>query len=302
MHALVLTTRAADNRYGDTPSTYSFPRMYLRFFEPLNGGNEIVAVLFEPRHGGGRQSYFGWVTMRDAPRPDPREEGLWQVSYADGIQMFPRLVPRVGDQAFEASLRELPLRQHGLFMQNRSVRPIGSDDLIRIFEHAGVIPPDWSAPEEDATSLRRRHERMVHSVVRDAGFQKRVLATYDYRCAVSGLGYVNPSKFARGGLVEAAHIRPVGGEHAGHDDVTNGIALTPSLHGLFDAGMFTLRYEGGVLLVRTSPLLHDVRLNAPEMGTCLRLENDMPVRLPESTASWPARSSLEYHARRIFRP
>lgn len=57
MRDRVLTTRPEDNRSGDTPTTYAFPNRYRALFQPLDQGQEIMAVLYEPRRGQGRQSY-----------------------------------------------------------------------------------------------------------------------------------------------------------------------------------------------------------------------------------------------------
>ena len=57
-----------------------------------------------------------------------------------------------------------------------------------------------------------------------------MLDAYDYRCAVIGCQL---------NLVDAAHIIPVS-EEQGNDSITNGIALSPTVHRAFDNGLIFL--------------------------------------------------------------
>lgn len=99
MRYLVLTTRPEDNRYGDTPTTYTFPNRYRAFFQPLDGGEEIMAVLYEPRRGQGRQSYVAWTTIRQPAVPDPDDPQLWQVRYEQDVRPFRVWSPRQSTDA-----------------------------------------------------------------------------------------------------------------------------------------------------------------------------------------------------------
>jgi hypothetical protein len=81
--------------------------------------------------------------------------------------------------------------------------------------------------------------------------------------------------------------------------VANGLALTPSVHRLFDKGLFTLAYRGNDLVVRASPQLR------PEMvrgrrGFELRVETGMVLSLPAPPQERPAMEALEYHQSQVF--
>lgn len=72
-------------------------------------------------------------------------------------------------------------------------------------------------------------------------FRKNVLKNYNYKCAISG----KPIIIERGYLdklyvLEAAHIIPY--SEGGSFAETNGIALTPELHKLFDLNLFCFKY------------------------------------------------------------
>jgi len=67
-------------------------------------------------------------------------------------------------------------------------------------------------------------------LTRDAAFKQRIFFAYGNRCAVTRVQLR---------LVEAAHILPVGAPGSS-DQVQNGIALSPTYHRAFDAGLIYL--------------------------------------------------------------
>ncbi|MGH9727849.1 MAG: HNH endonuclease [Candidatus Acidiferrales bacterium] len=95
--------------------------------------------------------------------------------------------------------------------------------------HAQPAPRDIEAlPVE-----RQRVISEVSRLSRAAGFRRRVLFAYGNRCAVTRIQLR---------LVEAAHILPVGAPGS-IDHVRNGIALSPTYHRAFDAGLIYLDDE-----------------------------------------------------------
>lgn len=86
----------------------------------------------------------------------------------------------------------------------------------------------------------------------------------------------------------------------GPDDITNGLALTPTLHKLFDEGLFTLAYDGGALRVRISPRLDDAMIRSPDGSFSMPLRTGLLVRTPGDAALAPHRDALRYHEQHIF--
>src|SRR3546814_8640178 len=82
-------------------------------------------------------------------------------------------------------------------------------------------------------------------LVRDRLFRRRVVEAYDARCSVTGLKLINGGGRAE---VEAAHIRPV--DRGGPDIVTNGIALSGTVHWMFDRGLIGLNDDLEILVSR----------------------------------------------------
>jgi putative restriction endonuclease len=93
--------------------------------------------------------------------------------------------------------------------------------------------------------IRDRSTLSVSRIVRDRIFRRIVLRAYSERCAVSGLKLINGSGRAE---VAAAHIRPV--ESNGPDIVSNGIALSGTVHWMFDRGLLSLSDDLQILISR----------------------------------------------------
>jgi putative restriction endonuclease len=88
-------------------------------------------------------------------------------------------------------------------------------------------------PGQEVETLSTERQRVITEVSRlsrEAGFRQRVLFAYGNRCAVTRVQLR---------LVDAAHILPVGAPGSA-DHVRNGIALSPTFHRAFDAGLIYL--------------------------------------------------------------
>lgn len=310
MRALILESFVGSS-YADSPDSYEFPPKYLHHFDPLATGESMVAIIYEPRgdRGDGRLAYVGWTLLRDPPTPSGRRnrqgQTLYRVRYADRYREFDRIVPReaIGTPV-ETWLRALERgRPRNVATVGRAVRPLLAEDLRLIMTLGfpnGVERPDieWAADHQVAESItaEERARRLVTAISREARFRDEVLDAYEHRCSLSGLA-VSPSPSHAYGLLDAAHIRPVGS--MGADHITNGLALTPTLHRLFDKGLFTLAYRGSSLEVRTSPRLSTEMIRGNE-GFELRLVGGIAAALPHDTSSRPSKEALEYHHDEVF--
>jgi putative restriction endonuclease len=91
--------------------------------------------------------------------------------------------------------------------------------------------------------------------------------------------------------VEGAHIRPVAAPHKGPDSIRNGIALSRTLHWLFDHGCVTVDDDMSILTARSRfPDKLKSMLNA-----------DGKVLLPRVRENRPHRQFLKYHRDVIFK-
>jgi hypothetical protein len=83
--------------------------------------------------------------------------------------------------------------------------------------------------------------------------------------------------------------------------VSNGLALTPTLHRLFDEGLFTIGESSAGLTVITSPHLEPTMISSADGTFALPLTNGLAVRQATLTDDRPNLSQLRFHQREIFR-
>ena len=285
MYCVVLNSHVG-SEYDDSPAGYEFPTRYLGVLEPLDRGEPIFAVIYEPRgrDGTGRMGYVGWATITGRPRQTGRSnragQKLWSIDYVGGYRDFLNVVPRkINDRPIESFLSGPSPAQVGNAIR---ALPESEASLIITLGLGTERTPELVYPEIGHQPMgvaeRPRVERLIATIERDARFRQTVMDAYDYQCAVSGFAAegVRPGRITR--LLEAAHVRPVADQ--GPDEVTNGLALTPTLHKLFDEGLFTLRYEGPSLRILTSPRLETSMIRSDDGQFSMPLRDGLPVRVP----------------------
>src|SRR4029078_8014148 len=126
---------------------------------------------------------------------------------------------------------------------------------------------------------------MVSRKVRDAKFRRAVLHVYEGRCALTGMRLVNG-----GGRLEAeaAHIMSV--SDGGPDAINNGMALSGTVHWMFDRGLIGVSDAGEILL--------SSKINARE-GVKNMIYGDRRARWPVTSAHRPHPRYLAWHRQRF---
>lgn len=283
--------------YQDEPERfYRFPERWMANASKIVG-NWIIYQ--EPRRAG-RRGYYA-VAKFEKIVPDPANEGMYLGLIEPGSYLeFGRDVPfQLDGRAVERGL----LNPDGRLNNGRaiqSIRPISNEDFNRIVG-LGLIDEDELLPRVDEHEMLpdRLHEdrtpwegpvdratMLVSRTVRDRQFRKRVLDVYDCRCALTGMKLINGGGRAE---AQAAHIMSV--EAGGPDVVNNGIALSGTVHWMFDRGLISLDDEGGILLSRK---INDIE------GVSKLIYGDRKARLPVSDAHRPHVRYLEWHRRECF--
>jgi putative restriction endonuclease len=260
----VFTTRVAPS-YDDLPEVrYHFPRTYLHQVEAALG-NWIV--YYEPRRStpdlnsvGGRQAYFAIARVVSLDE-DAGRDGHYYARMAEYLE-FDRPVPfSEGGRYFESALRKADgSTNRGTF--GRAVRNLPDEEFELIlaagFGHAlGLEPRERPFPDvpelphvplvqiQEAavpfindfplTEPRRIEERLITRPFRDRAFASAVKSAYGDRCAVTGIKIINGGGRSE---VQAAHIQPVAS--LGPDSIRNGIALSGTVHWMFDRGLLSI--------------------------------------------------------------
>ncbi|UWQ94324.1 HNH endonuclease [Rhodobacteraceae bacterium M385] len=295
MTKLVLMHKA-DSIYEDEPDVvYDFPRAYLK------AASEAVGdwiVYYEPVKAGPR-GYFA-VAKIDRVIPKPGVEGRFLAMIAPGTFLpFDQNVPRlVKGRPLESALTEpdgTPKKGGAI---QRAVRRLPEPDFARIVNlglpqdleqiEATRYEPQGATLNEGAQIFRRPVlERLTRRPYRDVAFRRKVREAYDYRCAMSGLMLRNGGGRPE---VQAAHIRPV--EHQGSDSVRNGLALSGTLHWMFDRGLISVADDCQTILVSHNKVPSDV-------VTRLLPKNGKLVR-PVDERNTPHPENLRWHRENVF--
>ena len=296
MNYLIIEMREGSG-WRDSQTQYEFPARYLRQFDAALSGGIATALVYEPKRDGGRRAFVAWTMFGDPPR---RATGAraFTINFIGGLRSFTRPVPfSMNGVPAEWRLREFPPTHYGRALQGRAVREVPEGNAIEILLRGGSDALRTRVYQSAQANDVERGRRVIEVLDRDCNFRDSVLRAAGFRCLVTGFGIGGQPASRLHGIVEAAHIRPVAAN--GPDEVSNGLALTPTVHKLFDAGLFTFELVRGSLKLRTSPLLRE--LNLVGERSRLVLEDGMVVMHPTDASSLPGPSFLEYHRDMVFR-
>jgi putative restriction endonuclease len=282
--------------YDDLPEIrYHFPKTYLNQVRQITGD---WIVYYEPRRedagpGGraGRQAYFATARV-ERIETDSRRQGYYYAFVSDYLE-FDNPVPfKIGSTYLERLLlKEDGTTNKGAF--GRAVRTMSNDEYETIVKLGFDTTSDRTAgfimiAEEPAEYDRPVIERLARRPFRDAAFAKNVVMAYGSTCAVTGLRLINGGGRCE---VEAAHIRPVGEDHRGPDSVRNGIALSRTVHWMFDRGLLTLTDDYKILIAERLLTADTRRLIQPHKK----------ILLPDDPKMRPHPQFLSYHRDNIFK-
>lgn len=297
----VFTTRVEPD-YDDLPEArYHFPRTDLRQAQAVVGDwivyYEPGRATGQPNSRGGRQAYFATARVTRIER-DPRRDDQFFAYVADFLD-FERPVPfREGSRFDEAGLERADGgTSKGAF--GRAVRALPEVEYDRILKSGFATTLLESAPravaegrrpglaEDDHVPFERPIvERVTRRPFRDAAFAVAVKSAYGNTCAMTGIRIINGGGRAE---VQAAHIRPVAS--GGSDAVRNGLALSGTVHWMFDRGLVTIEDDLTILTADS---------HLPPAVT--RLFNvDRRLIVPPRSDLRPSPAYLRFHRDTIFK-
>ncbi|MXN66715.1 restriction endonuclease [Stappia sp. GBMRC 2046] len=310
MAKAVLITKI-DPTYDDLPEErYHFPRTYLRqaeaalgdwvlYYEPRRRSGDLASV-------GGRQSYFATARLTKISA-DPATPDHFYAHVADYLE-FDRAVPfkdgafyyegalrkedgTTNKGAFGRAVRNLPDREYDLILQAGFAHVLGREERMRPLPDRPEEPLPGFAEEglgrlEPELPLRNLEKTVSQRPFRDRAFAVAIKNAYRDTCAVTGLKIINGGGRSE---VQAAHIRPVA--DLGPDSVRNGIALSGTVHWMFDRGLISVDDDYRILTAGNS---------VPD--TVSRLINpDRRLLLPSRIEDRPHPHFLKYHREAVFK-
>lgn len=298
MSKAVLTTKVTPG-YNDLPEVrYHFPRTYLNQVRQAVGD---YVLYYEPRRTtvelssfGGRQSYFGVARVVDVIEDKANADHYYAL--VDDYLDFDRPVPFAeGSKYYESALKKSDgSTNKGAF--GRAVRLVPDAEFDQILK-AGFAPilgeemphqqpSQFEISEPNVTFERPIIEMTVSRPFRERSFMYNVRAAYENRCAMTGLRLINGGGRPE---VQAAHIQPVA--EKGPDSVRNGLALSGTLHWMFDRGLISIGDDYKILTAEN---------HVPE--DALRLLNQSrTINLPNDPAFHPNALFLKFHRDKIFK-
>ena len=288
--------------YDDQPGeAYHFPRRYLGTVQQTI---EDWVIFYESRRGA-----FGYVSVQKVKDvvPDPKKEGHYYALLDRGSRwQFEQVVSRADQDgiAYEKSLRKSdgsPMSGGASVSAVRKLSPLEFASILDAglteLEGADVIPrvdlqSDISGLAEDPAPflglqpVEERLKILTSRPARDASFQRLVKAAYKGRCAISGLQLRNGGGRPE---VQAAHIRAVADD--GPDVVQNGLALSGTLHWMFDRGLISVADDLSILISHNK---------VPGDVAARLISPGQKLLLPDNPRDHPHPDYLKFHRENTF--
>ncbi|MBB4274124.1 HNH endonuclease [Rhizobium mongolense] len=293
----IFDTKRDSGYRDDIAFRYHFPKQYRAVADTLVGGRIIYR---EPQRNGGRRAYVATAKVV-AIEDDPVSPGHAYALMAE-YREFDEPVPFVRDIGYwETALRSVwdPSRV-GASLQGKSIRTIPDSDFAAIVR-AGLsetlaadnairleLDPnhvdsstqellDLPAPEQE----RRIEQILLNRKIREASFRRKVCDAFDSRCAITRLRIVNGGGKSE---AQAAHIWSVA--DGGPDVVRNGLALSATVHWLFDRHLISLTDDYRILVSHNKV--------PSELRTLFAKQMDR-IHLPEDERLWPHPAYIARH-------
>jgi putative restriction endonuclease len=293
MAKAIFTTKISPS-YKDLPELmYHFPKTYLRQATAAIGD---WILYYEPRREdsspegrAGRQCYFATARVTDIKKDPTLKEHYY--AFIEDYMEFSSPVPfRIGSRYYESGLRKADgSTNKGAF--GRAVRNIPAE------EYQAIVAAGLGKVKEEVAQMvaeenieydveRPIVQQLVERPFREVVFSRIVKEEYNMTCAMTGLSI----KDEKGKWeVEAAHIKPV--KFNGPDSVRNGIALSRTLHWMFDYGLISVADNNEVLVKDIVPKRVSQLIN-----------RDWKIRIPSNHNAVPHPEFLRFHRERIYGP
>lgn len=243
---------SSHSAYKDRPGEwYHFPNSYLSRVARTVGD---WVIFYEGRAGGSRGYYAVQRVDRIVADPEDASHSYALLDRSTELS-FERNVPRT---RANGTPYETGLPASG--GNNASaVRLISESDFAAIIAEGlrsdpvpDALPREgapigFSDPGPEPFLGPDREMILTSRAFRDQSFARQVRRAYAGRCAMSGLELRNGGGRPE---VEAAHILPV--EERGPDTVRNGLALSGTIHWMFDRGLVSVDGDNALLIARGS--------------------------------------------------
>jgi putative restriction endonuclease len=240
-------------------------------------------------------TYWSIVARRRPQRPDVRlpfhhlaGDGIWSVTDERGASSSDRRLTRYaklpGDLVRflqDPANREKARR---ILIARYFHRP----EQIALYEMIGLPTPSPRQIEDDAAYKSLEEAQLVG---REARFRTRIVAAYNYTCALTGYRLTT---ITAGSIVDAAHIHEF--RSSRNNDPRNGIALSKNAHWTFDQGLWTISDDYRILVA-----VGHFSEAGPSQFALLSGYHGRRIHLPHDRALWPDPIHLRWHRKARFK-
>jgi putative restriction endonuclease len=240
------------------------------------------------------QSLWAVVAYRRTQRPEIRlpfyhlqTDGIWASLALDGTPAQHPLVARFAriDPDFVAFVADASNRGDAKRVLVRGY--FTPAERVALAELVGI-------PAEEAERLAAGENPVTFEEVvrrgREARFRLRVVAAYNYTCALTGYRLATIDGAT---IVDAAHIHRFA--DSGNNDPRNGLALCKNAHWCFDQGLWTLS-DSCEILVATDALGEA----GPEGMRLVPYQGRQLTLLPADPAARPDPAHVAWHRRNVY--
>ncbi|PCI43415.1 MAG: restriction endonuclease [Alphaproteobacteria bacterium] len=303
----VFTSKPSSNYDDLIEVRYHFPRTYLNQVERAVGD---WIVYYEPRRIssdlgslGGRQAYFGTARVTKIEADRSRNDHFF--AFVSDYLPFDRVVPfKEKGGYYESKLEKGDgSTNKGLFGRAvRSIEEVEYDSILKAGFGITLVGEDsfyknkqqqFENPDtfgfHDAEQ-RLFERQIVESVVkrpfRDVAFRHAIRNAYDDTCAMTGLHIINGGGRPE---VQAAHIKSVALN--GPDSINNGIALSGTIHWMFDRGLVSIDDDYSILTANDK---------LPQQVKAL-IRSEGKIKLPSRLDIRPHPRYLAHHRENVFK-
>lgn len=271
---------------------YHFPEHYRGMVEETVGD---WVIFYEGRAGISAYTHVQRVAQvrADPQRPGHYYADLDEKSYLEFEQPVPRLrhdgtpyetrLPPTGGLNASAVRRLTEVEFSAIINAGLQEIP-DTETLPRNIEFPGFAENQYEFEHVPPPVDRRRI--LTCKQERAATFARIVKRAYGGRCAISGLELRNGGGRPE---VEAAHIRPVSDD--GPDWVRNGLALSGTIHWMFDRGLISIAPDHRILISHNK---------VPDDVARRLIVPDQKLTLPANPRYHPHPRYLKFHRERIF--
>lgn len=289
---------SSHSHYKDRPGeVYHFPkRQYLSRVTQTVGD----WVIFYAGRLGGNRGYYAVQRVENVVDDPSDPAHAYAILERGTLLDFENEVPRVdvSGRPFETDLppsggvnaSAVRIISDADFSRivNEGMREIRDSDTIPRQDDKTAGFAEEQSPFRVSLSFEGVRERILTSrTFREASFARQVKRAYRARCAMSGLELRNGGGRPE---VEAAHIIPV--SENGPDTVQNGLALSGTIHWMFDRGLVSVDEDNSILIAKNSvaaPVAD--RLFIP----------DRKLFVPDMPALRPHAEYLAWHRQQVFK-